>query len=199
MMQKGWKSMDCKNDIKTQRIKRYFLEATKQIILTEGVEGVSARKIAKIAGYSYATTYNYFKDINQLLGETKALMVTDVSKYIQETMCFPIISIEDIKMLFRAYLQYYLSHPHIFRFFYFYRLSDDEAQKERYDFSDSWTWTFRFLVEEGSMKETEVEYCAKSLIYSAHGLLALFFSGNGITEEMMFADLDKIIDYILRR
>jgi len=49
------------------------------------------------------------------------------------------------------------------------------------------------------MKETEVENCAKSLIYSIHGLLTLFFSGNGITEEMMFADMDKIIDYILRR
>lgn len=191
--------MDCKNDLKTQRIKRYFLEAAKQIILAEGVEGVSARKIAKISGYSYATTYNYFKDINELLGETKTLMVTDVEKYMQEVMHFPITSIENIKMLFRAYVQYYLANPNIFRFFYLYRLSDEESQKERYDFSESWTWTFQFLVEEGNMKETEVENCAKSLIYSIHGLLALFFSGNGITEEIMFADLDKIIDYNLRR
>ena len=191
--------MDCKNDLKTQRVKRYFLEAAKQIILEEGVEGVSARKNSKIAGYSYATTYNYFKDINELLGETKTLMVADVANYMQEAMRFPIISIENIKMLIRAYVQYYLANPHIFRFFYLYRLSDEEAQKERYDFSDSWTWTFRFLVEEGRMKETEVENCAKSLIYSIHGLLTLFFSGNGITEEMMFADMDKIIDYILRR
>lgn len=191
--------MDSKNDLKTQRVKSYFLEAAKQIILAEGVEGVSARKIAKIAGYSYATSYNYFKDINELLGETKALMVTDVAKYMQEAMCIPIVSIEDIKMLFRAYVQYYLSHPHIFRFFYFYRLSDDEVQKERYEFSDSWAWTLQFLVEEGRLKETEVENCAKSLIYSIHGLLALFFSGNGVSEKMMFADLDKIIDYILRR
>jgi len=100
--------MDCKNDLKTQRVKRYFLEAAKQIILEEGVEGVSARKISKIAGYSYATTYNYFKDINELLGETKTLMVADVANYMQEAMRFPIISIENIKMLIRAYVQYYI-------------------------------------------------------------------------------------------
>jgi hypothetical protein len=39
----------------------------------------------------------------------------------------------------------------------------------------------------------------KTLIYAVHGLLALYLSGNGLTEETLFADLDRIIDFVLRR
>lgn len=191
--------MNDKHDLKAQRARGYFLEAAKQIISSEGVESVSARKIADIAGYSYATIYNYFKDIDELLGKTKALMVADVMRHMRDVMDFEPQSIEDIKRLLAAYIRYHLNHPHIFRFFYLHRLSGDEACKEQYDFSAPWAETFRFLVERGNIKEDEVESCAKTLIYAAHGLLVLFLSGNGLTEETLFADLDGMIDFILRR
>ena len=190
--------MNEKNDLKTQRVKGYFLEAAKEIILTEGAESISARKVAEIAGYSYATIYNYFKDIDELLGQTKALMVTDIMKYMRVTMDFTPNNIEDMTRLFAAYTQYYLDHPHIFRFFYFYRLSDAEALKERYDFNAAWASSFRFLIKEGRINESNVEDCAKSILYSVHGLLALYFSGNGLTKESLFADLEKIVSFILR-
>lgn len=191
--------MNDKIDLKTQRVKGYFLEAAKRIILNEGVENISARKVADIAGYSYATIYNYFKDIDELLRETKSLMVIDVVNHMRDTIDFSPGSIEDITRLFSSYVRYYLDHPHIFRFFYFYRLSDSEASKERYDFSALWASSFRFLVEAGSIRADEVENCAKTLIYALHGLLALFFSGNGLTEELLFTDAGKIIDFVLRR
>lgn len=191
--------MNDKIDLKAQRVKGYFLEAAKRIILSEGVENISARKVADIAGYSYATIYNYFKDIDELLRETKSSMVMDVVNHMRDTIDFSPGSIEDITRLFSSYVRYYLDHPYIFRFFYFYRLSDSEAGKERYDFSTLWASSFRFLVEAGSIKADEVENCAKTLIYALHGLLALFFSGNGLTEGLLFTDAGKIIDFVLRR
>lgn len=191
--------MNDKHNLKNQRVKGYFLEASKQIISSEGVENISARKVAEIAGYSYATIYNYFKDIDELLSETKALMVSDVVRHMRDEMRFAPQSIEDVKRLLIIYIRYHLDNPHIFRFFYFYRLSDNKGYKEQYDFSSHWIETFHFLVEQKSLKEYEVESCAKTLIYSVHGLLALFLSGNGLTEEIMFADLDRIIDFVLKR
>ncbi len=174
------------------------MEAAKQIISSEGVECISARKIADLAGYSYATIYNYFKDLDELLGETKALMVADVTNHMRDVIDVKPQSIEDVKRLLATYVRYHLGHPHIFRFFYFYRLSDHEVRKEQYDFSAPWVETFRFLVEGGSLKEDEVGSCAKALIYATHGLLTLFLSGNGLTEETLFADLNGMIDFILR-
>jgi AcrR family transcriptional regulator len=191
--------MNDKFDLKTQRIRSYFLVAAKQIISTEGVENISARKVANIAGYSYATIYNYFKDINELLCETKVLMVSDIMRHIKEVMDFTPESIEDVKRLLIAYTQYYLEHPQEFRFFYFYRLDANKSRQELYDFETPWSETFRFLVKDGSIKEDEIEGCAKSVIYAVHGLLVLFISGNGLTRETLFTDINKITDYILRR
>ena len=50
--------------IQEERIKTYFLDSAKNLLRAEGLKGVSVRNVAYRAGYSYATLYNYFKDIN---------------------------------------------------------------------------------------------------------------------------------------
>lgn len=45
----------------------YFVEATCKIIDTEGVEAVTVRKVANLAGYNSATLYNYFDNLNHLI------------------------------------------------------------------------------------------------------------------------------------
>lgn len=49
------------------RITHYFLEAAVKIIEEEGVEAVTIRKVADIAGFNSATLYNYFDDLQHLL------------------------------------------------------------------------------------------------------------------------------------
>jgi hypothetical protein len=44
------KAADDKKVLKKQRIKTYFLEAAKEIIMNDGVENISVRKVADIAG-----------------------------------------------------------------------------------------------------------------------------------------------------
>ena len=50
-----------------QRVLKYFIEATQLIIQKEGMEAVTIRKVAEIAGFNSATLYNYFQDLDQLL------------------------------------------------------------------------------------------------------------------------------------
>ena len=51
------------NIIQEERIRKYFIDAAKELIRGEGLSVVTARNVAERAGYSYATLYNYFKDI----------------------------------------------------------------------------------------------------------------------------------------
>ena len=53
--------------IQEERIRGFFLTAAKDLIRAEGVGVVTARNVAERAGYSYATLYNYFKDIRDLI------------------------------------------------------------------------------------------------------------------------------------
>ncbi|KAB3529995.1 TetR/AcrR family transcriptional regulator [Alkaliphilus serpentinus] len=56
-----------KKEIQKQRMMRYFIDATRRIIDTEGFEGVTVRRIADYAGYNSATLYNYFDNLQHLL------------------------------------------------------------------------------------------------------------------------------------
>ena len=45
----------------------YFIEAATQIIDEEGLDSVTIRKVADIAGYNSATLYNYFENLDHLI------------------------------------------------------------------------------------------------------------------------------------
>lgn len=58
--------MTLKN-IKKMRVKKYFIEACQKIIVEEGLDKVTIRKVSDIAGYNSGTLYNYFENLDHLL------------------------------------------------------------------------------------------------------------------------------------
>lgn len=189
-----------KHSVREGRIRTYFIDAAKQIILQEGVEGVSVRKVADIAGYSYATIYNYFSDLNALLLAAKHAMILDMVAYMGGAEGGKAAGVEEFKRLNRRYAGYYLEHPHVFRFFYSYRLTEEpQAAPQHFDYATSWQDTYQGLVEDGTIQAEDVFIVAKTIIYALHGLLALYFSDNGLTEEALLSDLDQLTEYLLKR
>lgn len=75
-------------ELQKKRMLTYFVEATWQIIETEGIEAVTVRKVAQLAGYNSATLYNYFENLKHLifyasLRHLKNYAV-DLSKYLKD-------------------------------------------------------------------------------------------------------------------
>ena len=101
-------------ETRRERTKREFITASKQIIESDGISNVSARRVGELSGYSYATIYNYFKDINTLL--------TYVSlDYLQEAYKYTVIDDERIKdpidkfiHYTKRYITYMTDNPSIF-------------------------------------------------------------------------------------
>ncbi|MFZ5969508.1 MAG: TetR family transcriptional regulator [Bacillota bacterium] len=56
-----------KKIIQKKRMMGYFLEAANKIIEEEGLEEITIRKVADLAGYNYATVYNYFENLDHLI------------------------------------------------------------------------------------------------------------------------------------
>ncbi|TCP30883.1 TetR family transcriptional regulator [Scopulibacillus darangshiensis] len=46
---------------------RYFVDATVDVIEKEGIENVTIRKVADLAGYTSSTVYNYFQELSHLV------------------------------------------------------------------------------------------------------------------------------------
>lgn len=56
-----------RKELQKLRTMRFFIDATEEILLKEGIENLTIRKVAQIAGYNSATIYNYFEDLNHLV------------------------------------------------------------------------------------------------------------------------------------
>lgn len=193
-----------KKEIKRERIKTYFLEAAKKVIIEEGVENVTIRKVAHIAGYSYATIYNYFADLNELLWETKLLMIIDLIEIINSRINLKKYNynIDGIKKVMRTYISYYMENPNILKFFYLYHLTKPKENLENNvaepDFDQMWKNTFKEFLDEGIITLVDLEAISKILIYSMHGMLTLNFSYNiELPKEGVYRDLDLIVDYLI--
>lgn len=52
-----------------ERIRACFIEVTKNLVKVDGISGITTKKIGDGAGFSYATIYNYFPNLNALLCE----------------------------------------------------------------------------------------------------------------------------------
>lgn len=74
--------MESKRDIRKKRALGYFIDAACQIIEKEGIQYLSVRKVADIAGYHYATLYSYFKDIYELKYYVALKFMDDIYAYI---------------------------------------------------------------------------------------------------------------------
>lgn len=56
-----------KKQIQKRRMMSYFIEAAEKVMEEDGIEGITVRKVADIAGYNSATLYNYFENLDHLL------------------------------------------------------------------------------------------------------------------------------------
>ena len=103
-----------KKELQKQRMRGYFIESTKDIIRGEGVRAVSVRNISERAGYSYATLYNYFKDLREVY-------IYCIEDYLKECKEFILAQQHSDKpgegrlmSKAKAYMKFFVQYPNIF-------------------------------------------------------------------------------------
>lgn len=193
---------------KRAETQRVLLEAAKSIVLSDGHEAVTVRRVADLTGYSYPIMYHYFKDLNALLWTLRLEMIGDMVKDLKEatpppTGAHKAALISQIKEIFHLYAQYFFKHPTVFRFFYFHNFSKPEDDQEytllEASFSEGWFETFGGLVKLGVLSADAVEIVAKTIIYSLEGMIMLSLSKNGsLTENDVYEELNQLISYLLK-
>ncbi len=105
-----------KKELQKQRMMKYFIDAAKTLMKQEDIKELSVRKIADLAGYSYATLYNYFRDLEHLLWH----VIVDILDELAEKLQMVVQSeehtgIDKIKESGRIYVNYFLENPNAFR------------------------------------------------------------------------------------
>jgi len=188
---------DAKN-VKKEYVKSKFVEAAKTIILQDGVSSVTARRIAEMTGYSYASLYNYFTDLNELLLETKLFMIRDMTQSGQDHASVMYDPLLHMKESMRNPVDFFISNPNIFRFFYMYELDyrNVEAMKSL-ELEKAYYQDFAPFVESGRIKEADIPALSRTILYSVFGIITLYLSNNGLTKDDIYRDVDRIIELLL--
>ncbi|WP_118953519.1 TetR/AcrR family transcriptional regulator [Taibaiella helva] len=105
-------------EIQEQRMKGYFLEAAKELLKAEGLKSISVRNIAERAGYSYATLYSYFRDLNELIFLCVQDFYEECKEQVQQVTRKKEKGIKKLKAAIRAYADFFIQYPGIFDLFF---------------------------------------------------------------------------------
>ncbi len=105
-------------EIQEERMRGYFIQAARDLIRSEGLKSISVRYVAEQAGYSYATLYNYFKDIKDLVAECILEFQQECRKFVADNTAAADPGLPRIKAITGAYIKYHIQYPGIFELFY---------------------------------------------------------------------------------
>ena len=107
-----------------KRIMVYFIEATRKLIQTEGVDGLSIRKIANEAGYNSATLYNYFHDLEHLTLFGSVCYLRDYVMALSTSLTPEMNSMERFRTIYQCFNDIAFRNPDIFHNMFFGRHSE---------------------------------------------------------------------------
>lgn len=194
-----------KNTVQEERMRNYFIQATKEILRGEGLKVVSVRNIAERAGYSYATLYNYFSDVNELIFECINDFQEECNEFINERTKKSEKGINKIKDTITAYANFFVQHPGIFELFYLEKPNDISKKQPTldliYNFIDKLTmeeWVY--CIKNNIKKMDEAERMKSEIRFIIPGILLLYLNRRRPESYKQFsAELNSQLDYILHK
>ncbi|WP_428911630.1 TetR/AcrR family transcriptional regulator [Niallia sp. Krafla_26] len=181
------------------RMWKYFLDAATEIIEEEGIEHMTIRKIADRAGFTASTVYNYFKDLSHLKFFTAMRFTSDyvkelpdylklgnntVERWLYSWECFCKHSFERPEMYSVIFMDNLGSSPQaLFDNYYAIHQHDLTGLPEdlqsilmEYDFSKRSAIYIQAAVEEGFLKEEDVQMIADTTLMIWKGMMNTYMN-----------------------
>ncbi|WDV46916.1 TetR/AcrR family transcriptional regulator [Clostridiaceae bacterium M8S5] len=100
--------------IQRKRIMRYFIDAATEIIEMQGIENVTIRNVANLAGYNSATLYNYFDNLQHLISLACIKFLKDYVKALPEYISKANNTYEKTLMIWECFCVHTFTKPEIF-------------------------------------------------------------------------------------
>jgi AcrR family transcriptional regulator len=168
-------------EIQEKRMKEYFIQAAKDILRGEGLKGISARNIADQAGYSYATLYNYFKDVNDLVFFCVSDFQEECNAFVESLTRKTPQGIGTIKAMTLAYIGFFVEYPGIFDLFFLAKVGDFGNKQSTIDLIDNslndiCKGEWNYCASHQLIPTENVETMKTQLKYAVVGLLLLYLN-----------------------
>ncbi len=111
-----------KRELQRKRIMTYFIDATNEIIENEGIESVTIRKVANLAGYNSATIYNYFENLDHLIFFAAMKYVKDYALALPDYLEDANNALDRFLKIWECFCRYSYKDPEIYYAIFFANL-----------------------------------------------------------------------------
>ncbi len=189
------------------QIREQFIASAKRIMDNRGPQAVSVRSVAKEAGYSYATIYNYFADIYHLLWHVSLQYRQEIAAYMQDWERHLKAEYDGpalIGELFAVYADYFLRHPAVFQFLFLCSIAqspeEQRPQTTRPSLLQQLTRLLDDCAEKGYVPKTDVEMMASCLDNMLQGILTSYFANSHVMDaKHLFQQVRSHTAYLFRK
>ena len=212
-----------KLNIKKRRVMMYFIEATQELILNEGIENLSIKKIADTAGYNTATIYNYFEDLEELILYSSIDYLKIYLKDLKSEINSNMKAIEIYETIYKVFVHHSFEKPEIFHTLFFgkYSYKLEKIIKKYYEiFPDDITGqtditksvlvegnihnrdlpVIKQMIKEGSILEEEAPYIMEAIVRIHQSYLEnILQQREKISLEEHEIKFFKIFNFLLKR
>ncbi|AKL94243.1 transcriptional regulator [Clostridium aceticum] len=124
-----------KKEIQKRRIMSYFIEATNKVIEEEGIEAITVRKVADLAGYNSATMYNYFENLDHLIFFASMKYLKEYAIELPEYIKGAEDSLDKYLRIWKCFCTHSYNNPKIYQLIFFEKFCDSlrDSIKEYYN------------------------------------------------------------------
>lgn len=206
-------------ELRRQRMMVYFIDAARKIIDKEGIEALTIRKVADMAGYNSATIYNYFTNLDHLISY---VAIRDLKEYylsLEEYIKNAENTYERFLMIWEKFCIHSFESPEIYRvvffsnqsiadiFFDYYRIYQSEfgvhkkptlAMLSEQNIYARNKAILTPLVEDGFLNSSDLDEVNDCIISLYRGILALIIDRKNSEKVDIQKEMKKTLKYIKR-
>ena len=171
-------------------------EAAQQLFLKEGLEGVSMRKVAELAGVSAPAIYRHYENKDELLQEIIDAGLKTLETYLEPALEAP-SPLERLTLLADRFLDFAIEQPKYFEFAFM--IPSRSVHDLRTELAEKNWVTFNLALEqigacmeEGEFKKDDPLGVAITVWAGVYGLVALYRMGRFGPDAQLFRKIYHI-------
>lgn len=184
-------------NLKTERVKEYFVDAAQEILRGEGFPALTVRNLSARAGYSSTTFYGYFENISDIIYLCLERFSKECKVMVEDAVKNKKINENTIKTKCIEFVKFFIQYPGIFELFYTSNIRNLNNNKSSIElinnlFLEIVDSDFKELLNNKEYKtSTEIKQLEKHLISTLLGLMLLYINRRIPNSYMEFNKLLK--------
>ena len=157
-----------------EELRQLILDASRTIVETNGISGLSAREIARVIGYSPGTLYNIFENLDDILLTLQVQLLGRIVDHLKGEM--------NVDALTHAYIEFALENKRMWNLLFAHSVTGpNRVPPPFHEHLDDLACTVRKALAPLAPNATqeELDTTARALFAGVHGISAVAASEKG--------------------